>query len=124
MTLNIALRVWLPGASAVRLPYLLPSIEAVLLVALLAGNPRRLARRHRWAHRVAVTLVVVLVVAALWETGVLVYDLVKGHGVSNSPTELLATGALVWLGNNLAFAMLYWLIDSGGPIARSKDPTP
>jgi hypothetical protein len=44
--------------------------------------------------------------------------------VSNHPGELLATGGLVWLGNNLAFALLYWLIDSGGPLARSHDPEP
>jgi uncharacterized membrane protein len=122
--LNIALRVWLPSEGAVRLPWLLPAIEAVLLVALVAGNPSRLARRARWAHRVAVILVVVLVAAALWSTVVLVDDLIKGHGVSNSATQLLASGALVWLGNNLAFAILYWLIDSGGPIARVQDSTP
>ena len=62
--------------------------------------------------------------AALWATAVLVQDLIKGDGVANAPTQLLASGALVWLGNNLAFAMLYWLIDSGGPIARSQDPRP
>jgi uncharacterized membrane protein len=124
MALNVAVRVWLPDEGAVRLPWLLPAIEAVLLVALLAADPSRFAKRTRWAHRVAVTLVVVLVVAALWATVVLVYDLIKGHGVTNSPTELLASGALVWLGNNLAFGMLYWLIDSGGPIARFKDQTP
>jgi hypothetical protein len=45
-------------------------------------------------------------------------------GVTNSPGQLLASGALVWLGNNLAFALLYWLIDSGGPIARSRQTTP
>lgn len=30
----------------------------------------------------------------------------------------------MWLGNNIAFSLLYWLIDSGGPFARSQDPTP
>jgi hypothetical protein len=28
------------------------------------------------------------------------------------------------VGNNLAFAMLYWLMDSGGPVARSRRPEP
>ena len=37
---------------------------------------------------------------------------------------LFASGGLVWLGNNLAFAMLYWLIDSGGPLARSRQELP
>ena len=124
MALNIAVRVWLPHEALVRLPWLVPAIEAILLVVLIGGYPSQLTRRARWAHRVAVTLVVVLVAAALWATAVLVHDLIMGHGVANSPTQLLGSGALVWLGNNLAFATLYWLIDSGGPLARSQDPTP
>jgi hypothetical protein len=64
------------------------------------------------------------VAAALWATVLLVYDLIDGHGVSQSATQLLASGALVWAGNNLSFAMLYWLMDGGGPIARSRDPAP
>jgi hypothetical protein len=64
------------------------------------------------------------VAAALWATVLLVYDLIKGIGVTNSPAELLASGAVVWLGNNLSFALLYWLIDSGGPIARTRQPDP
>lgn len=121
---TIAVRLWLPGESAVRLPWLVPSLEAALLVALVAGDPARLARRTPWVRRIAVTIVVVLVAAALWVTALLVYDLIRGHGVSQSPTELLAAGALVWLGNNLAFGMLYWLMDSGGPIMRARQSGP
>jgi hypothetical protein len=124
MALNIALRAWLPHEGAVRVVWLVPAIEAVLLVLLLVGATGHFARRTPWVRRVAVTFVVLLVLAALWSTALLVYDLVKGIGVTTSPTKLLATGAVVWLGNNLAFAMLYWLLDSGGPVARSLDPTP
>jgi uncharacterized membrane protein len=124
MALNIALRLWLPGDSPVRVSWLIPAVEAVLLVALLVGDPSRLARRTPWARPVIVTLVVLLVLAALWATVLLVFDLIKGRGVTNSPSELLASGGLVWLGNNLAFALLYWLMDSGGPIARSRTSTP
>jgi hypothetical protein len=49
-------------------------------------------------------VVVLLVAAALWATILLTYDLVKGTGVATSATELLASGALIWLGNNLSFA--------------------
>jgi hypothetical protein len=121
---TIAVRLWLPGESAVRLPWLVPSLEVALLVALVAGDPARLARRTPWVRRIAVSIVVVLVTAALWATGLLVYDLIRGHGVSQDATKLLASGALVWLGNNLAFGMLYWLMDSGGPIARGRTATP
>jgi hypothetical protein len=121
---TVAVRLWLPGQAAVRVPWLVPSVEAALLVALVAGDPARLARRTPWVRRIVLALVIVLVAAALWATALLVYDLIKGHGVTQSPSELLASGALVWVGNNLAFGMLYWLMDSGGPLARSRNPAP
>ena len=124
MALNIALRVWLPSAGAVRVAWLVPSAEGALLVVLLVGNPTRLARRAPWVRRVLLALVVLLVIAALWATVLLVYDLIKGTGVTQSPSKLLASGGMVWLGNNLSFAILYWLLDSGGPIARARNPMP
>jgi hypothetical protein len=124
IALNIALRVWLPNEGAVRVVWLLPAVESVLLVVLVAGDPARLASRGRWVRPLLVGLVCLLVLAALWATVLLVYDLIKGIGVTNSPEELLASGGVVWLGNNLSFALLYWLIDSGGPVARSQQSTP
>jgi uncharacterized membrane protein len=124
MVLNIGLRVWLPNEGAVRVPWLVPSIEFTLLVALLGLDPNTIRRNARWLRPLAVSLVFVLVLGALWATALLIYDLIQGAGVTNSPSELLASGALVWVGNNLAFAMLYWFIDSGGPIARARDPKP
>jgi hypothetical protein len=124
MAANIALRIWLPREGAVRVVWLVPALEAILVVLLLVGAPANLARRTPWVRRVALTLVFLFVAGALWSTTLLVYDLIKGIGVTSSPSELLATGAVVWLGNNLAFALLYWLMDGGGPVARSHDPTP
>jgi hypothetical protein len=124
MAFTIAVRLWLPAESAVRVPWLIPSLEAALLVALVASDPARLARSARWAHRVAIAVVIMLVAAALWATALLVYDLIRGHGVSRSASQLLAAGALVWVGNNLTFGMLYWFMDGGGPIARARNPAP
>jgi hypothetical protein len=125
MVLNVAARVWLPAASAVRVPWLVPSVEAALLALLVFGNPARGGQRHHHRVRVvAIAVVLLLVVGALWATGLLIYDLIKGTGVTTSPAQLLASGALVWLGNNLAFGLLYWLLDSGGPIARTHNLTP
>jgi uncharacterized membrane protein len=124
MALNIGLRVWLPNEGAISVPWLVPAIEAVLLAVLLAGHPGSFAKHAKSLHRIAVALVAVLVAAALWATVLLVYDLIKGLGVTNSPSELLASGGVVWLGNNISFALLYWLIDSGGPITRQRQSVP
>jgi uncharacterized membrane protein len=124
MVLNIGLRVWLPRASPLRLIWLAPTVEGILLAVLLLSDPVELRKHLRWVRPAALALVTILVLAALWATALLVHDLIKGTGVTNDPAELLASGALVWLGNNLAFALLYWLLDSGGPIARSRNRLP
>jgi hypothetical protein len=49
---------------------------------------------------------------------VLLVDLVKGSKVTDSAASLLASGALIWLGTALVFGLLYWELDSGGPLAR------
>jgi len=123
MALNIALRLWLPREAAIRVEWLVPSIEAALLITLVTSDPSGPVERRRM-RRIALILVGLLVLAALWATALLVDDLIRGTKVSNSPSELLASGAVVWLGNNLAFALLYWLFDGGGPTARSRRRTP
>jgi len=127
MAINIALRVWLPRGGAVRQPWLVPAVEVVVLVLLfllLTSDPVSVRRRVRWLHELSVTFVCILVAAALWATTLLVYDLIKGIGETNSPTKLLATGSVVWLGNNISFALLYWLIDGGGPLVRTHQRVP
>jgi hypothetical protein len=121
MAFNIALRVWLPSESAIRAPWLVPAVEAILVVVLVTSHPRGRAERRR-LHRLALVIVGVLIFAALLGTGLLVADLIRGVGVANHANELLASGAVAWLGNNLSFALLYWLVDGGGPSARLRDP--
>ncbi|HEY1317405.1 MAG TPA: hypothetical protein VGF10_09330 [Gaiella sp.] len=123
MAINIALRVWLPGEAAIRFAWAVPAVEGVLLALLLLG-PATSARERGWLRPLAVTFVVVLVLAALWATAMLIRDLIDGSGVTESPSELLASGAVVWLGNNIAFAMLYWLMDGGGPSTRARRREP
>jgi hypothetical protein len=121
MVLNIVVRVWLPREGVIRMPWLLPVIEGVLLVVLLTNDLSSPSERSQ-ARRLVLVIVGLLVAAALWATALLVRDLIKGTGVSNDPSELLASGAIVWLGNNLAFGLLYWLMDGGGPMARLRHP--
>ena len=101
-------------------PWLLPTLEAAIVGVLVFGHPGNLARHRGWLRPTAVTLASLMVVAALWATVRLIDDLIHGSAVTNDPARLLAAGALVWLGNNLSFALLYWLLDSGGPSMRQR----
>lgn len=118
MCLNTGLRLWLPSQDVIALPGLLPAVELVLLAVLVVSDPLGVDRRAQWLRRVSIGLVLLLVSAALWATVVLVDHLVHGAPDTRSAGYLLASGALVLFGNNLAFALLYWQFDSGGPLAR------
>jgi hypothetical protein len=59
-----------------------------------------------------------LAAATLVATGVLIRELILGGKVTNEAGSLLASGAVIWLGNVLVFSLVYWLLDSGGPLAR------
>jgi hypothetical protein len=122
MAINLAARLWLPRQGVTQVPVLL-IIEGIFLVVLITSNPVS-PRERRKLRRVALILVALLIAGALWETALLISDLIRGVGVSNDAGHLLATGGVVWLGNNLAAALLYWLMDGGGPIARTRLSVP
>ena len=118
--ITVALRVAQPHREALGPPWLVPGIELAMLAALVAADPAHVEGRRRWLRPIAIALVFSLVVVALLSTGVLITDLIRGGKVTASASALLASGALIWLGNVLVFSLLYWLLDSGGPLARYR----
>jgi len=100
-------------------PVLLAALEGGLLLAILFGDPGRIDRRTPLLRRTTIALIVILMISTLGSTAVLVYNLISNSEVANEPVPLLVAGAKVWLGNNVAFALLYWCFDGGGPAARA-----
>ena len=117
MVVNISVRIWFPRDGVIHIPWLAPLLEAGLVVVLLTADPSGPAERRR-LRKLTSVLVGLLVVASLWATALLIHDLITGEGNADNPDELLASGALVWVGNNLVFAVVFWLMDGGGPISR------
>ena len=52
-------------------------------------------------------------------TARLIDVLITGGPQTNSASDLLEAGSIVWVGNILAFALLYWELDGGGAAARA-----
>jgi hypothetical protein len=94
----------------------------VLLAAVIAGDPVKITRRSRELRALSIVLVAVLVFSALWATVLLIHDLIHGSAETNSASDLLEAGSLVWVSNNIAFALLYWELDGGGAAARAHQP--
>jgi uncharacterized membrane protein len=115
----IVLTVLLPDGERVGPGWLLPAIEVVLLAAIVAGDPGRISRRSRLLRGLSIALVAVLVLGALSSTLLLIDALIHGGPETNSAGALLLAGTTVWVSNNLAFALLYWELDSGGAAARA-----
>ena len=89
---------------------------------MIAGDPGKINRRSRLLRALSIVLVSVLVLGALWATVQLIDDLIHGGSETNSASELLEAGTIVWVSNNIAFALLYWELDGGG--ARGARPPP
>jgi len=99
--------------------WVLPTIESVLVVVLIARDPGRIDRRSAVLRGLSICVVGILVVDALAATGLLVAVLIQGGQATNSAGELLRAGTIVWLSNVIAFALLYWELDAGGAAARA-----
>jgi len=115
----ILLTFLLPDGERVGPGWLLPVIEVVLLAAIVASDPGRISRRSRLLRGLSIALVTVLVLGSLSSTVLLIDALVHGGPETNSASALLSAGATVWMSNNIAFALLYWELDSGGAAARA-----
>ena len=97
-------------------------MEALLLVAIIATDRGRIDRRSAVGRVLSLGLIAVLVAEAAGVCGRLVVDLVEGGPETNSATDLLKTGFLVWFYTIIAFAFLYWGLDGGGPESRFLAP--
>src|SRR4249919_3750941 len=72
----IVLTILLPDTVRPGPRWLLPSIEAVLLVAVIAGDPGKINRRSRWLRTLSIVLLAVLVFSTEWSTVQLIDDLI------------------------------------------------
>ena len=115
----IILTVLLPHSLIVRPRWGVPIVECILLVAVIIGDPGKIDRRSRRVRALSVTLIVILVATTLWCTTQLIAQLIRGGPATQSGGALLAAGGIVWLSNCIAFGLLYWELDSGGPAARA-----
>ena len=119
----IAMQVALPDRLAFHPRWLLPVVALLLLIGVTAANPRRLNRRSPGLRKTSLVLIALISWANIWSAGRLVLELVRA-GSTDSPQELLITGAGIWLTNVIVFALWYWEFDRGGPVERAHATQP
>jgi uncharacterized membrane protein len=114
----IVLQLLLPDHLVLHPRWLLPGIEIALVVALVAANPVRLERRHPLVRFGGLALVMAMTVANAGSALLLVHRLLAGTAGADADA-LIGSGAAVYTTNILSFAVWYWELDRGGPVARA-----
>jgi uncharacterized membrane protein len=111
----LALYLLIPATVQVVPAWVVPTIGGLLLVPLVVLNPRRFSRETIWSRRLSIVLATFLTVANQVTVVFTISQLLNGH---EKGTAVLLTAAQVWLTNVIAFSLVYWELDRGGPVAR------
>jgi len=114
----LALYATLPNSLLGWARIVVPGLGLLLLVPLVAANPVRMDRQNRVMRAMSIALAALLVATNSAAFVTLVHELVAGG--AKKGTSLLVAALQVWLTNIIAFALLYWEIDRGGPVLRAK----
>jgi hypothetical protein len=105
--------------------WVIPILTVLVLAALLASLPgSRLMESLGWhEHRIhltrrwlSLTLIAIVSAANAASIGLLVHLLINGAQANAS--TLVRAAVHMWVVNVLLFALWYWQLDGGGPIAR------
>jgi hypothetical protein len=114
----VALYAALPGQLIVGPRFVVPALELVLLVFLVAVNPRRMLRENRLLRQLSIALVLIIAVTNSAALVLVIIELVTGRASEGRPL-LLAAGQ-VWLTNIIIFGLAFWELDRGGPVQRTQ----
>ncbi len=116
----IALYALLPEALLLGPRFIVPSVEVLLLLAVVATNPRRITRQTRYSRLLSLLMAGLVVATNLLSLGLLIHELVSRQHAKGS--ALLLAALQVWGTNVIAFAVTYWELDRGGPVSRTQRP--
>src|SRR5690242_5098221 len=115
----IVLQLAVPKQLAIPPQWLLPGLEAAIMVLLTVANPRRISVSHKWVRPLSLVLVALATLANVYSAAQLVWRLVHGEEGAGAG-QLLLIGGGIWLTNVIIFGLWYWEFDRGGPAARAQ----
>jgi uncharacterized membrane protein len=123
--LAILLDLGLPSRLTLRPGWLLPGLEGLLLLLLVATTPWDPGRSHPARRPAALVLISIVSAANLLSLVLLAHALLHAANAS-SGRQLILAGADIWITNVFVFAIWYWELDRGGPQGRklSNPPPP
>jgi uncharacterized membrane protein len=118
VVVTMALQLALPGEVVLRPWWLLPSLSAVLVLALLLMNPGRMDHLSRIERMISLLLVAAVSVVNAGSAAQLVDGIITGT-LNNRAGAVLISGGIVYWTNIVVFSLWYWEFDRGGPAHRA-----
>jgi hypothetical protein len=113
--LALASYAFLPSVVPALERYLVVGVCLLMLVALVVYNPHRLSRESRWSRWLEFALALLILVA---NQVAFVETVVRLLNKSGNGSEILLASVQVWVTNVIAFALVFWVMDRGGPVSR------
>jgi hypothetical protein len=98
--------------------WLIPALEAVLVIPLTIVAPRRDSEEQRVVRIASLILLGVVLFGVLASLVLLVHAVIAGELKSGGP--LIRSGAVLWMTMVIGFGLLYWELDRGGPAVRGQ----
>lgn len=111
----LGIYLFLPGPLGVIPSWVVPVVALALYLPLIGLNPHRLGRETSWSRGLGVGIAVGLALVNQVFLVQIAHDLLNGRGIG---VEIIYTAAGIWVTNVIAFGVLFWEFDRGGPYAR------
>ena len=105
----------LPAGDQVVPRWILPTVGVLMLIPLLVLNPHHFTRETVWSKWMSIGLAALLALANQVEVVVIIGQLVNG---ATEATAVLLSALQVWATNVIAYGLIFWELDRGGPFAR------
>ncbi|MBM3687014.1 MAG: hypothetical protein FJW85_08460 [Actinobacteria bacterium] len=116
----VALQLPLPDVVTIGPTWLVPFIE-IIGIPIVAGLYFVAGERTRLVAVTMTGFIIFLILASVMNAMLLLIFLVNGY--TESGAALLFAGFAVLIVNVLSFGIVYWWLDSGGPVARLEGRT-
>jgi uncharacterized membrane protein len=108
----------LPSKITLGPSWLLPSVEGLLLLGLSTASIHPGAHFSQTRRQIAIGLIALVSAVNVVSLGLLGHQLLH-HGATNG-RALIFSGVALWGTNVLLFALWYFEVDRGGPLARMR----
>jgi hypothetical protein len=104
--------------SVINPTWLLPVLEGAALIALAAASPHPRLRHTPLRRHLSLFVIGIVSAANSISLVLLVRELLRRSHTTGP--SLLGSGIVLWVTNVLLFGVWYWMLDRGGPVARTE----